>query len=371
MTTKQISSPIEYWSDGKTRILSPEDDNGRKIEVGYFFGVQFTGHSIHYPQPLMYSHHSEKLILPTKEMFMSLGRATLYDELMHYEGDLKNTDLMYNGDVYYFVYNMANYYHFIYDTLPYLYGYFNEKQYFPNLKLLVSPPEGKTDLYPFVWDTLALLGITRNDVVFLNDKARYKMVLVGSSLTHDGLSNTPPHEKVFDIINRLQGEYDGPEKVYISRRTWLHNKTDNIGTNMTEARKGVNEDEVAEYFISRGFEEVFCESLSMKEKIGLFRGAKVVAGPIGGGMVNTIFSNCLTKVISINSPTFFDINTRFEYSMAHTQLHHFNDTEFAGDSTGWVEPGDVGVLSISGGLNSPWKVNMDSLKKFVESIDDI
>ena len=371
MTTKQISSPIEYWNDGKTRILSPEDDNGRKIEVGYFFGVQFTGHSIHYPQPLMYSHHSEKLILPTKEMFMSLGRGTVYEETMRYEGEISDNNLMYNGDVYYFVYNMANYYHFIYDTLPYLYGYFNEKQYFPNLKLLVSPPEGKIDLYPFVWDTLALLGITRNDVVFLNDKARYKMVLVGSSLTHDGLSNTPPHEKVFDIINRLQGEYDGPEKVYISRRTWLHNKTDNIGTNMTEARKCVNEDEVAEYFISRGFKEVFCENLSMKEKIGLFRGAKVVAGPIGGGMVNTIFSNCLTKVISINSPTFFDINTRFEYSMAHTQLHHFNDTEFAGDSTGWVEPGDVGVLSISGGLNSPWKVNMDSLKKFVESIDDI
>ena len=86
-------------------------------------------------------------------------------------------------------------------------------------------------------------------------------------------------------------------------------------------------------------------------------------------MVNTIFSNCLTKVISINSPTFFDINTRFEYSMAHTQLYHFNDTEFAGDVTGWVD--GQGALSISGGLNSPWKVNMDSLKRFVESIDDI
>ena len=55
--------------------------------------------------------------------------------------------------------------------------------------------------------------------------------------------------------------------------------------------------------------------------------------------------------------------------MAHTQLYHFNDTEFAGDSTGWVD--GQGALSISGGLNSPWKVNMDSLKKFVESIDDI
>ena len=55
--------------------------------------------------------------------------------------------------------------------------------------------------------------------------------------------------------------------------------------------------------------------------------------------------------------------------MAHTQLHHFNDTEFAGDATGWVE--GQGALSISGGLNSPWKVNMNSLKRFVESIDDI
>ena len=367
MTTKPISLPIEYWNDGKTRILSPKDENGRKLEVGYFFGVQFTGHSIHYPQPLMYSHHSEKLILPTKEMFMSLGRGTVYEEKMYYDGDIKDHHLMYNGDVYYFVYNMANYYHFIYDTLPYLYGYFNEKQYFPNLKLLVSPPEGKLDLYPFVWDTLSLLGITREDVVFLNDKARYKMVLVGSSLTHDGLPNTPPHEKVFDIINRLQGEYDGPEKVYISRRTWTQNNSANIGTNMTEARKCVNEDEVAEYFISLGYEEVFCENLSMKEKVGLFRGAKEVAGPIGGGMVNTIFSNCLTKVISINSPTFFDINTRFEYSMAHTQLHHFNDTEFAGDATGWVE--GQGALSISGGLNSPWKVNMDRLKEFVDTLN--
>ena len=28
-----------------------------------------------------------------------------------------------------------------------------------------------------------------------------------------------------------------------------------------------------------------------------------------------------------------------------------------------------GALSISGGMNSPWKVNMNNLKRFVESID--
>ena len=72
-------------------------------------------------------------------------------------------------------------------------------------------------------------------------------------------------------------------------------------------------------------------------------------------------------MISINSPTFFDINTRFEYSMRHTQLHHFNDTEFVGDAEGWVE--GQGSLSISGGLNSPWSVNLNKLKDFVDGID--
>ena len=365
MTTRPITSPIEYWNDGKTRLIESEDENGRKIEVGYFFGVEFTGHSIHYPQPLMYSNHSKKLILPTKEMFMSLGRGTVYEETMEYDGSIKNSHFMYNTDVYYFVYNMANYYHFIYDTLPYLYAYFEEKERFPNLKLLVSPPEGKTDLYPFVWDTLALLGITRDDVVFLNDRARYKMVVVGASLTHNGLSNTPPHKGVFEVINRMKGDYKGPEKIYVSRRSWLHNNTDNIGTNMTEARRCVNEDEVAELFESYGFEEVFCELLTMKEKIGMFSCAKYIAGPIGGGMVNTIFSPPETQVLSINSPTFFDINTRFEYSMSHTNLNHFNDTEFAGDVKEWVE--NDNALSISGGLNSPWKVDLNKLSNLVGS----
>jgi len=261
---------------------------------------------------------------------------------------------------------MANYYHFIYDTLPYLYSYFNEKEIHPDLKLLVSPPEGKEDLYPFVWESLELLGITRKDVVFLNPETLYNTVVVGSSLTHNGLSNTLPHSGVFDIINRMKGDYQGPEKIYISRRTWLHNNFDNIGTNYTERRRCVNEDEVAELFKSHGYEEVFCENMTMKEKIGLFNSAKYVAGPIGGGMCNAIFSPPETKVISINSPLFFDVNTRFEYSMAHTQLHHFNDTEFVEKLEESVD--SDGALSISGGLNSPWKVNLNKLALFLKDV---
>jgi hypothetical protein len=55
--------------------------------------------------------------------------------------------------------------------------------------------------------------------------------------------------------------------------------------------------------------------------------------------------------------------------MSHTQLHHFTDTEFVGRVDETIE--SIGSLSISGGLNSPWKVNLNSLKYFVNGIDGI
>ena len=113
-----------------------------------------------------------------------------------------------------------------------------------------------------------------------------------------------------------------------------------------------------------GFTEVFCENLTMSEKIGMFRNAKYIAGPIGGGMCNVIFSPPETRVLSINNPTFFDVNYRFRFSMEHTDMIDFDYTEFVDHQAETID-GDS-ALSVSGGLNSPWQVDLNKLSKFLD-----
>ena len=350
-------------------IIEPIDPNGRIIESAVFSNCEFTGLTSFYPQLLFYSHSSKQLILPTIEQFMSLGRGTIYEETMEYDFISCNPAFLFEEPVFYFVYNMANYYHFVYDTLPYLFTYFKQKKKYPNLKLLVNVPDKDTEgLYSFVIESLQLLGIPEADLVFLDTNVLYKKVILGSSLTHNRMSNSPPSQKVFALLEKMasDSDYVGPQQVYISRRSWVNKDNQNIGTDYTQRRRCTNEDDVVKIFEDFGFVEIFCENMSMQEKIGLFKNAKMIAGPIGGGMCNVIFSEPQTKVFSINSPLFFEVNNRFKFSMNHTQLYHFNETQFC--EAFYTNPTIVSQndLSISGGLNSPWSVDLKKLKNSLE-----
>ena len=351
---------IKYWdkSSGDIQLISDKRD----VKVGYFKNCIIEGHSTHYPQPLIKT--GNELLLPTIERFMSLGRGTVYEDTMEWECANLNVTRIETTPVFYFVYNVANYFHWIYDTIPYLYSYFKEKEKIKDLKLLINVPDGKDDLYPFIYETLELLGITKKDLVFLDVETKYETIIIGSSLTHNRMSLEPPHDDVFSIINSMKGISSNEEKIYVSRRTWTRPISDNIGTDYTNQRMCVNEDDVVAMLQKYGFKEVFCEDLSMKEKIGIFRSAKVVVGPIGGGMANILFCKPDTKVISINSPEFFKINKRLEYALLHTDLYMFNDTKFIDRKKDVI----IGknALSISGGMNSPWTVDLDKLENSIK-----
>jgi hypothetical protein len=274
---------------------------------------------------------------------MSLQRDSFYDNdtWADYKPQTPQTDQTLQEEsnpAFFFVYNVDNYYHFLYDTLPYLTAYFQLKQDYPTLCLLVNTSHPtKQSLPPFVLDTLTQLGL-KDQIQFAKPGQVYHELFVATSLTHGGRSNDPPSPTAFDVWRRFpeppaNPTIQIPKRFYVSRRSWVHGQTDNMGTNYTLRRKCENEDQVVALLANYNIEEVFTELLSMEEKIAYFKSAELVVGVVGGGMCNLLFSPPTTRSVCIVTPYFLDINARFKYSMDHTNpiySHCTSHTPYAG-----------------------------------------
>ncbi len=362
-----------------------------------FENVSLTGLTTEYPNVLLYT--GGYLMQPVHEMTMSTQTTT---EIQEYEPKVSDLILTKRGKYFFFIYNTENYFHFLYDSLPMLLEFLKlrDDPEFAGIKLLMSPGSLK---YPFVYDCLHLLGITTDDIEYTSYGFQYECVVVVNSYTHDGQSNDPPHPDVWELYNRMktaafQTPIETPKKFYVSRRSWIHGDTTNIGTNYTTRRKIVVEDQWVEQLKSKGYEEVFCEKLSMAEKIQYFANATHIVGAIGGGMCNLVFSPPECCVLSINSPEFDTINSRFLYTMKHTNLTQFKETQIASplyrrvrignkigevyaiengkiwiilgngitwnDGTMWVEESEVTYLDK--GLNSPWYFDINTCIRYIQ-----
>jgi len=386
------------------------DSNKRKIDIYKFENCKITGLNLYYPNVLLKTKND--LILPLLERTMSLKCGTIYEK--------NNMEFIYNENktvnvcefqLFFFIYNTDNYFHFLYDSLPYLISYLILKKQFPNIKLLMQyPNEQKKDFYPFIIEFLEIVNIMKNDIILVDDYTEYKEIYVSTSYTHDFDSNLPPRKEIYDfyqnIVSIVKNKYNAniitPQKIYVSRRTWLHNDYSNIGTNYTMRRRIVNEDELVEKLLLQGFVEVFTENLSTTEKILYFANATDVVGAIGGGISNVLFSPNTTKLEAIVSPTFLDVNRRFKYSLDcvnvcyNMNTEHVEKTDFKmymrvksidgkivgeiekiydnkllvsytdGSNTGWnaqceykeIELTMNDVIKMDEGLNSPYKINL-------------
>ena len=303
------------------------DSNGREINIYKLSNVIPTGESLLYPNPLFYSSDESVLYRPINENIMSL-------KAVNKTNNFDITDITYkktvDNPVFFFIYNTDNYFHFVYDTLPYLISYFELKKTIPNLKLLVNYPNSSmTRFYRFVNDTLFILNIDETDLIFIDNETLYNNVYVSSSYTHGVDSNLPPRAEIHDLykfmVDRVKYDYQTPKNIYISRRSWVHGNTSNIGTNYTDRRKMEVEDELVDLLTKKGYVEVFGESLSMLEKIHLFSNAEKIMGPIGGGLCNVLFSKKECELIAIVSPEFLNVNERFTFSLNNVNFTLFND----------------------------------------------
>jgi hypothetical protein len=67
-------------------------------------------------------------------------------------------------------------------------------------------------------------------------------------------------------------------------------KKNKIKSNCNVIRSYMYEDDLVKCLQDYGYEEVFCEKLTMNEKIQYFSNATHIVGAIGGGMCNCVFA---------------------------------------------------------------------------------
>jgi capsular polysaccharide biosynthesis protein len=319
-----IIHDLEDLPPENIQTLYAKDVNGRDIKIFTLYEAQVIGNT--YPGIRLFC--DDTVYNPIREQVMSLPGITLNTINLVPKKFLREE----LNPVFFFIYNAQNYYHNLWDTLPYLITYRFLKKKVPTLKLLVQ----SQNYCKFVTEFLELLGIHQSDLLPLDEETSYLMMFVSSSYTHGGKSNLPPREEIYqlykELADKIPNDPNLPRKIYISRRSHKHGQYDNIGTDYTMRRRLMNEDALVEYLESRGYAEIFTELLSTSEKIALFKGCTHVVGPIGGGLCNVLFCEQGTRLIPIVSPHFLEINGRFRYSFASVNTNYFFDTRHFEDS---------------------------------------
>ena len=323
--------PLNMESNYNSKyIFLEKDNNGREIIIHILNNVIFGGENLYYPNILSYSKYDEKYYKIINEKTMSLGDSQV---IKNYKFNL-DSNKEYVNPVFFFIYNTDNYYHFIYDTLPYLISFLTLKKNIPNLKLLMNYPNHTVkNFYKFITEFLQIIGIDINDIILVEEDVIYKKVYSSTSYTHDIDSNLPPRNEIYEFFNKIVESVknkftnDTPKKIYISRRSWVHNDNSNIGTNYTLRRKMINEDKLVEILNKNGYVEIFTENLTTFEKLNLFYNATNIIGSIGGGICNVLFSKPETSLLTIVSPTFLEINGRFKYSLDNVNSKYFLNTK--------------------------------------------
>jgi hypothetical protein len=307
-----------------------KDSNGRIINIYKIENIN-TQNDIFYPECLFFK--EDEIINPSSEKIMSLSLA---EDIMDFKFESSKIKNEVNVPLFFFVYNTDNYYHFIYDSLPYLITYLELRKTLPELKLLMNYPNfQKKEFYKFVTEFLDLLNINKNDIIIIEKYTKYSQVYISDSFTHGNDSNLPPREEIYDFYTKIvnialsKSNIDKstlPKKIYVSRRTWLHGDTSNIGTNYTNRRKLECENELVIFLENQGIKEIFTEKLTTIEKIILFSNADLVIGSIGGGLCNLLFSKKDCKLITLCSPTFLEINSRFRFCFSKINTLYYDNT---------------------------------------------
>lgn len=129
-------------------------------------------------------------------------------------------------------------------------------------------------------------------------------------------------------------------------------KTKKIYIGRNSFRDLINRSEIRDYFIHKGFEEVFPHQLSIAEKAELFGSASHIAGPASSALTNLLFSFGETKIL-----------TFVNFARAHETFYgSLTDSEFYDHDFNFL----LGKEKISSDLNNSYQIDKQTIESVVK-----
>jgi len=146
----------------------------------------------------------------------------------------------------------------------------------------------------FMKETLAMFGVDSRKIICAEkDSFIEAEELIAPSFVSRSCY-TPPwvasymREKLLPLVlsDKSTDFKNLPKKIFISRNKAPH-------------RRIINENEIREKLVAKGFVTVNLEDLSVKKQIALFNNAEMIVASHGAGLTNLLFAKPKTKVIEI------------------------------------------------------------------------
>ncbi len=176
-----------------------------------------------------------------------------------------------------------NHSHWLLQTLPQLRLY--ERAGIRPERLIVQP-----NIRPYQRETLRLLGWKDREILVRAPDRPIIFRELYAGYVDGGLV---PDATIYDRLREACPRRPGsPEKLYISR-----------GDART-VRRFLNEDRLIERVRELGFTVVTPGALSLAEEISLFQGARVIAGPLGAGLYNALFTDPGATIVALSDPNY-------------------------------------------------------------------
>lgn len=193
------------------------------------------------------------------------------------------------------------YYHWVLECLPRIkiLKEVSESNVFEQIDYFVAPPKSR-----FIEQSLSFFGIPKEKIIYTNNDTHILGQIYAPVISCITDSQHPADRSSIKInTEKWAIEYLRNNKVIKEYKDSTHDKLVYLNRN-NESRTIINEVELENKLVDRGFDSVSMGSLSFEDQIKLMQDVRVVVAPHGAALTNIVWCKPGTIVIEILNEKF-------------------------------------------------------------------